>query len=258
MTGLLLHLAGPMQSWGTRSRFSERDTAAFPTRSGITGILAAAEGVGRGEPLDRYAPLAITVRADRPGTLLEDFHTAGGGLPRHRSIPTASGGRRPEGTAVVATRRRYLADAVFTAALEGPADLIRDLAAALRAPRWQPYLGRRACMPAGPLLLRTADDPAGDLRTAVPLPPRPVPPAGTGTGAEGTVTVTMISEAPPADGSPADVTELADVPGPPAPDRQFAQRAVYSSDEKLPAALAGWPDLDSYRQALARYARSTP
>ena len=40
--GLLLRLAGPLQSWGERSHFNERDTARFPTRSGVIGMLAAA------------------------------------------------------------------------------------------------------------------------------------------------------------------------------------------------------------------------
>ena len=84
VTGLLLRLAGPLQSWGEHSTFADRDTLRYPTRSGITGIFAAAQGLRRGEPLDRYAPLTLTVRIDRPGVLLADFHTTGGGLPRGR------------------------------------------------------------------------------------------------------------------------------------------------------------------------------
>lgn len=147
MTGIVLRLAGPLQSWGEHSTFSERDTLRFPTRSGITGLLAAAQGLGRGQPLGKFDELTLTVRVDRPGTLLADFHTTGGGLPRARSVPTADGGRRPEGKATVVTRRWYLSDAVFTVAAEGPRPLIEEITAALRAPCWQPYLGRRACPP---------------------------------------------------------------------------------------------------------------
>ena len=50
--GLLLRLAGPLQSWGMLSHFNERDTARFPTRSGVIGLLAAALGIARDEPLD--------------------------------------------------------------------------------------------------------------------------------------------------------------------------------------------------------------
>ena len=156
MTGLLLRLAGPLQSWGEHSTFADRDTLRYPTRSGITGIFAAAQGLRRGEPLDRYPPLTLTVRIDRPGVLLADFHTTGGGLPRGRTAPTAEGGRRAEGKATIVTRRMYLSDAVFTVAVQGPGKLIGDLAAALVSPHWQPYLGRRSCPPDQPLLLRAA------------------------------------------------------------------------------------------------------
>ena len=46
-TGMLLRLAGPLQSWGERSVFTVRDSAAFPTRSGVLGMFAAAEGIDR-------------------------------------------------------------------------------------------------------------------------------------------------------------------------------------------------------------------
>ncbi|WP_328965794.1 CRISPR-associated protein Cas5 [Streptomyces virginiae] len=41
---MLLRLTGPLQSWGTHSHFNERDTAAFPTLSGVLGLLACALG----------------------------------------------------------------------------------------------------------------------------------------------------------------------------------------------------------------------
>ena len=44
MMTLLLRLAGPMQSWGTASKFRERDTGREPSKSGVVGLLAAALG----------------------------------------------------------------------------------------------------------------------------------------------------------------------------------------------------------------------
>ena len=44
MTTLLLRLAGPMQAWGDSSRFAQRHTRREPTKSGIIGMLAAAQG----------------------------------------------------------------------------------------------------------------------------------------------------------------------------------------------------------------------
>ncbi|MDW8358926.1 CRISPR-associated protein Cas5, partial [Thermus sp.] len=41
MPTLLLRLQGPMQAWGTRSRFDQRDTWPYPTKSGVLGLLAA-------------------------------------------------------------------------------------------------------------------------------------------------------------------------------------------------------------------------
>lgn len=51
-SGLLLRLAGPLQSWGTHSKYLWRDTARFPTRSGVVGMLAAGLGREREAPVD--------------------------------------------------------------------------------------------------------------------------------------------------------------------------------------------------------------
>ena len=42
MSTLLLRLAGPMQSWGTDSKFDERRTGREPSKSGVIGLVAAA------------------------------------------------------------------------------------------------------------------------------------------------------------------------------------------------------------------------
>src|SRR3990172_4719032 len=47
MPTLLLRLVGPMQSWGTTSRFDQRDTGKEPSKSGVIGLLAAALGIDR-------------------------------------------------------------------------------------------------------------------------------------------------------------------------------------------------------------------
>jgi CRISPR system Cascade subunit CasD len=249
VTSIVLRLAGPLQSWGEHSTFTDRDTLRFPTRSGITGLLAAAKGIKRGEPLARYDELGFTVRIDRPGNLLPDFHTVGGGLPRARTIPTASGGRRPEGTAIVVTRRWYLTDAAFTVAITGPDELISEITATLRAPRWQPYLGRRSCPPDPPLFLRlTPGDPVQELRERVPLPARRAAEASE-------VAVEMITETPVSDD--AAITELNDVPEIVGQhERRYRSRAVYRSTVGIPAALASWRNSAAYHKALYDYARS--
>ncbi|AYF78364.1 type I-E CRISPR-associated protein Cas5/CasD [Nocardia yunnanensis] len=86
---LLIRLAGPLQAWGTLSKFKHRDTDPDrPTKSGVIGLLAAADGHDRSEtdpdypdalPLKTLAGLRFGVRADRPGVLVRDYHTVGGG-----------------------------------------------------------------------------------------------------------------------------------------------------------------------------------
>lgn len=158
--GLLLRLTGPLQSWGERSHFNERDTARFPTRSGVIGLLAAALGRPRDAGIDDLNALSITIRTDRPGIILRDLHTVGGGLPAKATVTTAEGKKRPGDTGTLLTHRSYLADAAFTLALTtgGDTALLNQVATALAAPHWPPYLGRRSCPPEGPLLLGQFDD----------------------------------------------------------------------------------------------------
>ncbi|MFJ8477674.1 type I-E CRISPR-associated protein Cas5/CasD [Kitasatospora sp. NPDC094011] len=162
-SGLLLRFAAPLQSWGERSQFNERDTAPFPTRSGVIGLIAAALGRKRDQDLGELTTLRLTVRADRPGVILRDLHTVGGGLPAARTVTTADGKKRSGTTATLLSHRYFLADAVFTAAVTADPDHLATWADALRNPHWPPYLGRRSCPPEGPLLLGLVDDPLHHL-----------------------------------------------------------------------------------------------
>lgn len=175
--GLLLHLSGPLQSWGEHSRFNVRDTSSAPTRSGILGMVAAALGRPREQPLDDLSALRIAVRADRPGIRLRDFHTVGGGLPSKQTVMTAEGKRRPGDTGTLVSERYYLQDAAFTISLSLapeetdaslPGGLLDECATALASPRWPLFLGRRSCPPSGPLLLGPSTDVWHDL-THLPL-----------------------------------------------------------------------------------------
>ncbi|MFH8939533.1 type I-E CRISPR-associated protein Cas5/CasD [Streptomyces griseosporeus] len=251
MSGLLLRLAGPLQSWGERSAFTPvRDTAPFPTRSALIGMFAAAEGIGRSEAgLDRYQDLQLTVRVDRPGVRLVDYHTVGGGFPKDRTAATSGGSNK--GAAVI-TRRHYLSDAVFVVAVTGSDQTIERLAAALTRPHWAPYLGRRSCIPDEPFLLRRhVDHPEEELRTRVPLS-RTAPRTQNGRDEEiGTIAVDFLREQPPPAGSveaPVDAIDVNDVPV------SFAQhgrthtgRRLYRTVELLPRSLAGPPTTQMQR-----------
>ncbi|AJC62054.1 type I-E CRISPR-associated protein Cas5/CasD [Streptomyces sp. 769] len=196
MPGILIHLCAPLQSFGEHSAFTERDTHPRPTRSALIGLLAAALGRRRGAELRDLRSLRFTIRTDRPGVRLVDFHTVGGGMPREQTVPSANGTRKKEETATVVTRRHYLSDAAFTVAIDGEPGLLATLTAALQAPRWPLYLGRRACPPAGPLVVATdLDDAAAALATFPLHRSRPY-------GAK-TVVVDVAHDRPPADGHPA-------------------------------------------------------
>ena len=118
---LLLRLAAPMQSWGVASKYTTRDTAMEPSKSGVIGLLAAALGRGRDESIEDLAGLKFGVRADQPGELMRDFHTAEG--------RTKQGEKRN-----YVTERYYIADAVFVVALEGEDELIKTLSEAIESP----------------------------------------------------------------------------------------------------------------------------
>lgn len=241
--GLLLRLTGPLQSWGEHSHFNDRDTAAFPTRSGVLGLLAAALGRTRNEPVDDLARLSVTVRVDRPGVHLRDLHTVGGGLPADRTVTTADGGKRPGDTGTLLSHRHYLADAAFTAAvtaLSGDTDLLDQCAGALRSPRWPLFLGRRACPPEGPLLLGRSTD---ALRHLVRLPLSARTPRG---GAKPAVEflsdrpldrlpVPVTATAPRSDGGLHAVSEIGDDPVSFAPrERTYRARPLYRRSVLLP------------------------
>lgn len=145
MATLLLRLAGPLQSWGTASRFDERATGHAPSKSGVVGMIAAAQGRPREADISDLAGLRMGVRCDVPGSVLMDFHTAGGGALG--GVPVAKGG----GRRTVVTRRMYLQDAAFLVGLEGDRSLLEAINEALRAPRWPLGLGRRSCPPIPPV-----------------------------------------------------------------------------------------------------------
>jgi CRISPR system Cascade subunit CasD len=144
MPTLLMRLQGPMQSWGTTSRFDERDTQLEPSKSGVIGLLCAALGRDRAEPIEDLAALRMGVRIDREGVPMRDYQTATG-------VMAATG--KVDLNRTVVSPRFYLADAVFLVGLEGDRPLLEMLAAALREPVWPLSLGRKSFVPSKPVPL---------------------------------------------------------------------------------------------------------
>lgn len=150
MAVLLMRLAGPLQSWGSASRFTRRETETVPTKSGVIGMIAAALGMGRDESLACFHGLRFGVRVDQPGSIMSDFQTA----------------RNDSGRSMPLSHRYYLQDAVFLAGIEGDAesDRLNDYRAALQKPHYQLFLGRRSCPPDGPIVASIVD---GSLERAL-------------------------------------------------------------------------------------------
>lgn len=160
-----------MQSWGSSSKFQQRETNSYPTKSGIIGLLAAALGIDKHSPeeelnIEILSKLKFDVRRleridqIRHVQRLQDFHTIGGGWDDNwkndkndtRSklhIPAKAGDRSPFGTVI--THRTYLTDARFVVLLEGDAGLIERIFQSLLNPTWGVWFGRKCCLPASPL-----------------------------------------------------------------------------------------------------------
>ncbi len=150
MSVLLIRLAGPLQSWGSSSRFNRRETETVPTKSGVIGMIAAALGLGRDESLSRFRGLRFGVRVDQPGSVMSDFQTA----------------RNDSGRSMPLSHRFYLQDAVFLVGIEDDAgeDRLSAYQKALRSPHYQLFLGRRSCPPDGPIITAIVD---GSLERAL-------------------------------------------------------------------------------------------
>ncbi len=137
MHTLLFRLAGPMQSWGTYSRFSVRDSGLEPSKSGVIGLICAALGRPRQEPVEDLATLRMGVRVDQEGRLYRDYHIA-------QKVLKAGGGIKP----TEPSARYFLADANFLVGLEsGDLSRLETIQSGLRNPVWNLFLGRKSFVP---------------------------------------------------------------------------------------------------------------
>lgn len=186
---LLLWLEAPLQSWGFDSKFGRRDTLAFPTRSGVLGLVCSALGAG-GEQrafLAKFGRLDQTVVSFVRGKqtangrvkqerepLLRDFHMVGSGYDDQDPwssllIPKTSEGKKAVGGGTKMTYRYYLQDAAFAVVLEVPIDKAEAIAQALQNPAWDIYLGRKSCVPTDFIYRGTFDNEAIALEKALSI-----------------------------------------------------------------------------------------
>jgi CRISPR system Cascade subunit CasD len=143
---LLLRMRAPMMSWGDHSRFTIRDTRTEPTKSAVIGLLCAALGRPRWEPISDLAALKMGVRVDREGLMQCDYHTVMDGIKSSGS----------KGDTVI-SHRYYIADADYLVGLEGDRSLLTTLDEALQNPCWQMYFGRKSFVPSRPVRIGIID-----------------------------------------------------------------------------------------------------
>ena len=177
---LLLRLEGPLQSWGTRSRWDVRDSAHEPTKSGVIGLLGCALGLQRGDPtlLELDEKLRFGVRVESAGRMVTDYQTITDYLPtaggewkgrdsrRKSPVEMRAAGEKP---ATIISPRDYLEDAAFLAGFEARAGgeaLLARAARALQTPRWPLFLGRKCCVPTRPIF-ESFDDQGESLEAAL-------------------------------------------------------------------------------------------
>ena len=183
MRVLVLRFDAPLVSFGGPMVDQNGVVQTFPALSMLTGLIANALGWDRRDH-ELLASLQDRVRfaarADRRGEALVDYQTVDLGTEwmrpeiagwTTRGRIAERGGASGEGTHQ--RYRHYRADSAHTVALglegEAPPSL-DEVAAALREPARPLFIGRKNCLPAGPLLLDVLD--ADSLLTVLATVPR--------------------------------------------------------------------------------------
>lgn len=140
MKTITIKLTSPLQSYGNEAKFNRRTSYHYPSKSAIVGIIAASFGYKRNDKrIKSLAKLKFAVRIDQPAQTLTDFQV----VEYHKSSTNL---------AKKVTHREYLQDAIYLIAISSDNDeLIDQIKYALRHPKFQIYLGRKANVPAGVL-----------------------------------------------------------------------------------------------------------
>jgi len=148
-------LVAPLGAMGGVAVGENRTGWDRPGRSAVLGLVAACLGFLRSEEAaqaELAAGLGLGLRREgQAGPLLTDYHTAQTQASRKgRRFATRREELQAPNPETVLSRRDYRSDCAFTGALwRRPAATMRwsldDLVAAMRTPRFVPYLGRKSC-----------------------------------------------------------------------------------------------------------------
>ena len=153
---LVFKLCGPLASWGDIAIGETRPSHSYPTKTAISGLLAAALGIERVEEtkqLELAKSFGFAVRVDKKGTLLCDYHTTQ--VPSAtalKKVPhaTRSDELRAGDLSTILSTREYYCDVCYTVILwSEAAALPYSLAAlkeALQRPKFTLFLGRKSCV----------------------------------------------------------------------------------------------------------------
>ncbi len=176
---LVLRMDAPLLSFGAPTVDSLGKTAAHPSRSMLTGLLANALGWGYGAAdLQRMtalqARLTWAARRDRAGEPLTEYQTvdlgqkhlwaiAGKSAEGYGPVSWTTRGAIEERAGAPANAtgthqrwRDHWADAVYTVAVglaPGAGPALAELAEAVKRPARPLFLGRKSCPPAAPLFV---------------------------------------------------------------------------------------------------------
>jgi CRISPR system Cascade subunit CasD len=179
---LTFALAAPLGAMGEIAVGERRSSWDRPGRSAVLGLIAACLGLAREDEGAHDAletGYGLALRVQHVGPLVPDYHTA--------QVPPVRRGRRFATRAeelsaphleTILSRRDYRTDVVALAALWGRPGArwsLSDIEAALRAPQYVPYFGRKSCALMLPLAPHRSEvaDPVAALRDRANSGPEP-------------------------------------------------------------------------------------
>tara|TARA_R110001599_G_C12275790_1_gene662322 strand:+ start:10781 stop:11431 length:651 start_codon:yes stop_codon:yes gene_type:complete len=157
---LLLKTEG-MSAYGLQTFDVHRRVNHFPTRSAVIGLLGASLGIERSECQQLHQlsqRLTIAVQVNNVGEKITDYHTV-------------QNFRSPQGKIQKNTKptfREYWCDSEHSFAITADAELIEQLAVAVKSPIFTLYQGRKSCPLTRPLFenIVDSDNPANALKQA--------------------------------------------------------------------------------------------
>lgn len=161
---IVIHLCGPLQSYGYKDYDRTRRTCQEPTSSAIAGIIACCGGIPRKDPgideIEKSFKIKRIRRLQTPGKIgeekekdsyyeiLRDYQIV---RPTEENPIFYANGKRS--TSNLIEEKEYIMDAYFQVEIEGDRETIAKYKKWLQDPCWTPYLGRKCCVPSMPFII---------------------------------------------------------------------------------------------------------